>query len=99
MDLTEYRNSDLEQKRIRDLINLLPQHGGSVLDIGARDGYISNLLTEFFDLVDEPNGDLYLVLTATIEDPTYLARPFLTSGHFKKQADAAGWNPTSCSAR
>ena len=51
MDLTEYRNSDLEQKRIRDLINLLPQHGGSVLDIGARDGYISNLLTEFFDLV------------------------------------------------
>ncbi len=56
-------------------------------------------MTEYFDLVDEPNGDLYLVLTATIEDPTYLARPFLTSGHFKKQADAAGWNPTPCSAR
>jgi hypothetical protein len=56
-------------------------------------------LTEYFDRVDEPNGDAYLVVTTTVEDPVYLAQPFLTASHFRKQPDAAGWNPTSCSAK
>lgn len=56
-------------------------------------------LTEYFDRVDEPNGDAYLVLTTTVEDPVYLAQPFLTASHYKKQPDATGWNPTPCSAR
>jgi hypothetical protein len=56
-------------------------------------------LTEYFDRVNEPNGDAYLVLTTTVEDPVYLAQPFLTASHFRKQADAKGWNPTACSAR
>ena len=30
---------------------------------------------------------------------SYLNQPFLISTHFKKQADATGWNPTPCSAR
>jgi hypothetical protein len=29
----------------------------------------------------------------------YLTTPFWTSTHFKKQPDAAGWNPRPCSAR
>lgn len=56
-------------------------------------------LTEYFDRVMEPNGDVYLVVTTTVEDPTYLATPYETSVHFRKQADAAGWNPTPCSAK
>jgi len=56
-------------------------------------------LTEYFDRVNEPNGDAYLVVTTTVEDPVYLAQPFLTASHFRKQADAKGWNPTACSAR
>ena len=55
--------------------------------------------TEYYDLTKEPNGDTYLVVTTTVEDPTYLTEPFLTAAHFKKQADATGWNPTPCSAR
>lgn len=50
-DLTAYRQSDLEQKRIGDLMRLLPQRGEGVLDVGARDGYISILLTQLFDRV------------------------------------------------
>jgi hypothetical protein len=44
-DFTSYRNSPREQARITDLINLLPNHLDSILEIGARDGFISRLLT------------------------------------------------------
>jgi hypothetical protein len=62
--------------------------------------YSSNArLTEYYDLIKEANGDTYLVLTSTLEDPTYLTEPMITAAHFKKQADAAGWKPTPCAAR
>jgi len=57
------------------------------------------VLTEYFDRVIEPNGDTYIIVTSTVEDPTYLNQPFMLSTHFKKQADASGWNPTPCSAK
>lgn len=57
------------------------------------------VLTEMYDRVNEPNGDSYLVITTTVEDPAYLTQPYLTSTHFRKQADAAGWNPAPCAAR
>src|SRR5438552_10263347 len=56
-------------------------------------------LTEYFDKIDEPNGDSYLLVTTTVEDPTYLGQPYLTASHFKKQATAAGWNPSACTAK
>jgi hypothetical protein len=34
-----------------------------------------------------------------VDDSQYLAQPFITSTHFKKQNDATGWNPTGCTAR
>jgi len=49
--------------------------------------------------VTEPNGDVYLLVTSTVEDPTYLAQPLMFSTQFKKQADASGWNPTPCAAK
>jgi len=56
-------------------------------------------LTEYFDRVDEANGAAYLVVTTTVEDPVYLARPFETATHYRKLPDARGWNPASCSAK
>ncbi|HTR36704.1 MAG TPA: hypothetical protein VMH80_12425 [Bryobacteraceae bacterium] len=56
-------------------------------------------LTEYFDLVTERNGDAYLVVTTTVEDPVYLVQPYLTASHYRKQPDAKGWNPKPCSAR
>lgn len=53
-------------------------------------------LTEYFDRVDLPDGNSYLVVTTTVEDPVNLTAPYLTSVHFKKQPDAEGWKPTSC---
>jgi len=40
-----------------------------------------------------------LIVTTLIEDPTYLARPYQRSTHFRKQADATGWDPTPCALR
>ena len=57
------------------------------------------MLTELYDRVNEPSGDSYLVITTTVEDPAYLTQPYLTSTHFRKQADAAGWNPAPCASR
>ena len=39
-DLTAYRQSEREQARIRNLLDLLPLRGARALDIGARDGYL-----------------------------------------------------------
>ena len=55
-------------------------------------------LTEYFDLGTLPNGDRVLVVTSVVEDARYLTQPFIVSTQFKKQADAAGWDPSPCSS-
>ena len=57
------------------------------------------LLDEYFDTFTEQNGDKWLVITTVVTDPQYLNQPFITSTHFKGQADASGWNPTPCEAK
>ncbi|MCC6143737.1 MAG: class I SAM-dependent methyltransferase [Candidatus Hydrogenedentes bacterium] len=49
MDLTQYRGSPAEQARATDLLRLIPQSGTHALDIGARDGHFSLLMTGRFD--------------------------------------------------
>ena len=46
-----FRENEQEKARTADLLQLLPRGRTSVLDIGARDGHFSRLLTEFFDQV------------------------------------------------
>jgi len=87
-----------------------PVRGGSmkVVTTKLKPGYIRRngvpysanaVLTEYFDRTNEPGGESHLIVTTTVEDPAYLAQPYLTSTPFKKQADASGWNPTSCAAK
>lgn len=57
------------------------------------------VVTEYYDRVNEANGDAYLIIKTIVDDPAYLNVPFITSTHFKKQADDKGWNPTACSPR
>jgi hypothetical protein len=57
------------------------------------------IVNEYYDVHAAPNGDTWLVVTTEVVDPQYLSSPFITSTHFKKQADAAGWMPEPCSAR
>ena len=46
-----------------------------------------------------PGGPALLVVSVEVTDPDYLNGPYWYSVHFKKQADAAGWNPQPCDAR
>jgi hypothetical protein len=57
------------------------------------------VVTEYFDRLDVPYGDSLLVVSTEVVDPTYLAQPFWTSTHFKKQNDVADWKPAPCSSR
>jgi hypothetical protein len=61
-EAAEYRDREPEKKRTADLMALLPGNLGSVLDIGARDGFISKLLAGRFPNVtaldlEEPRID------------------------------------------
>jgi hypothetical protein len=58
----------------------------------------NTIVTEYFDRHNEPNGDQWFTVTTIVEDPKYLQQPFITSTHFKKEADGAKWRPTACSA-
>ena len=53
-------------------------------------------IEEYFDRLVYPNGDVYLLVRTTIEDPANLTLPFLTSTNFKREADGAKWKPTPC---
>jgi len=57
------------------------------------------VVSEYFDLSQERNGDTWFVVTTIVEDPQYLTEPFVTSTNFKKQTDSAGWDPQPCTAR
>ena len=57
------------------------------------------VFTEYWDLHTETNGDKYIVITNTVNDPTYLQLPWITALHFKKEPDGAKWNPEPCDAR
>jgi len=57
------------------------------------------VLTEYWDVHKERNGDQWLVITTLVDDPKYLQLPWVTSPNFKKEASGAKWDPTPCSAR
>jgi hypothetical protein len=83
----------------------LPGAGLRVITTHIKPGYLrkngvpysANVqLTEYYDRVNEGNGDSWLIVKTIVVDPEYLTVPFITSTHFKKQADSTGWNPTPC---
>lgn len=57
------------------------------------------VLTEFYDVFQESNGETWMIVTTTVEDPLYLQNPLILTAQFKKQSDASGWDPTPCSAK
>jgi hypothetical protein len=57
------------------------------------------VLTEYFDLRTESNGDTWFTVVSIIEDPENINTAYITSSDFKKEADGSKWAPTPCSAR
>ncbi len=47
----EFRHTPREQERINNILSLIPEDASSILDVGARDGYISLRLASRFDSV------------------------------------------------
>jgi len=87
-----------------------PPRGGSlkVATTHLRPGYLrkngvpysgNTVLTEYYTRTDESDGTSYLIITTMVDDPQYLAQTFVTSTHFKKEADGAKWSPSACTAR
>ncbi len=59
------------------------------------------VLTEYFDLRTEPNGDTWFTVVNIVDDMENLggAGTYISSSDFKKEADGSKWMPTPCSAR
>jgi len=87
-----------------------PPTGGSlkVVTTTLKEGYVrkngvpyseKTVLTEFFDILQEPDGSQWLVVKTIIDDPVYHSESPITSSNFRKQNDRAGWDPQPCTAR
>ncbi len=85
-------------------------HGRSleVITTNIRSGYLrkngppysaTTRLEEYFDYHKEPNGDEWFTVTTIVNDPVYLAAPFITSTDFKKERDGSRWDPSPCTAK
>ena len=55
------------------------------------------LLTEYWDTLDTPSGDRWLVITSVVHDPENLQVEWITSLNFKQEPDGSNWSPTPCS--
>jgi hypothetical protein len=75
-----------------------------VVTTGLRAGYLRRngvpysenvMLTEYFDRLRAYDTEWLVVLTV-VEDPAYLDQPFVTSTHFKREADGSKWSPAPC---
>ena len=55
----------------------------------------SATVTEYLDRLSA-YGDEWLVVLTTVDDPAYLSQPFITSTHFKREADGSKWAPVAC---
>jgi hypothetical protein len=86
-----------------------PPRNGSlkVVTTNLRAGYLRKngvpysenaTVTEYYSLARLRSDYEVLVVTTVVEDPAFLTQPFIVSSQFKKQPDAAGWDPTPCSA-
>jgi hypothetical protein len=87
-----------------------PPRGGSlkVVTTHMRPGYLRKngvpysanaVLTEYYTRTKEDDGTSYLIITTLVDDPQYLQQTFVTSTHFKKEADGAKWSPSPCTAK
>ena len=59
----------------------------------------NTVMTEYWDGWMFPMAFRCWWFQARLADPTYLAQPFWTSTHFKKENDASGWKPTPALVR
>jgi len=57
------------------------------------------VVTEYFDLAPLTGGGEVMLVTSIVDDPQYLALPFMVSSQMKKEAGGEKWDPLPCSAK
>jgi hypothetical protein len=87
-----------------------PMKAGSlkVVTTNLKPGYLrkngvpysaNTVLTEYYSRTNEADGTSYLIITTIVDDPMYLAQPFITSTHFKMEPNGNKWMPSPCEAK
>jgi hypothetical protein len=56
------------------------------------------VVTEYFDLHAEPNGDTWFTVMTMVEDPQYPYAPYIATSDFKKRPNDRDWHPTPCTS-
>jgi len=56
-------------------------------------------LTEYYNLLAEPDGTQWFVVTTVLHDPENLVVDFITSTNFRKEPDNSKWRPKACAIR
>ena len=76
-----------------------------IVTTGMRAGYLRTngvpysenaVVTEYYYRHSGPRDLEWLTVTTIVDDPTYLAQPFITSTDFKKESDGSKFTPTPC---
>jgi hypothetical protein len=57
----------------------------------------STTVTEYYNLITEPSGQQWFIVTTIVRDPLNLAVDYITSTNFRKEADASRFRPEACS--
>ena len=78
----------------------------AVVTTNVREGYLrrngvpyseqARITESIHRLPTHPNGDEWLHVVTTVEDPVYLSQPFYTSTSFRREANDANFTPTPC---
>jgi hypothetical protein len=87
-----------------------PPANGSlkVVTTGMKPGYLRKngvpyssdaVITEYFDLLEQPDGSEWLVVKTIMEDPMYLSAAYIVSSNFRREENRSGWNPQPCAPR
>lgn len=53
-------------------------------------------VTEYFNLITEPSGQQWLIVTTVVHDPENLVVDWITSSNFRKEPDDSNWRPRPC---
>ncbi len=54
------------------------------------------VVTEYWNVHVETDGNPWIVVTVGVKDPQYLLEPYLTTPNFRKEPDGSKWSPEPC---
>jgi hypothetical protein len=57
---------------------------------------VDTTVTEYYNLLREPDGTEWFVVTTRIHDPENLVVDYIHSTNFRREPDNSSWNPTPC---